>query len=129
MWTGRHLLAIRVLVCWLSSCFIPNIFDNMIHNCSDKVTASTPTYRRICNFYMFLHFTVLLPIYFNTLYTYSLIMSNDKCLILAIRRTEHGPNRRLLPGTSATSIYTSYFENPAVHYLYYLASYTLAVFW
>ena len=75
----------------------------MIHNCSDKVTACTPTYRRICKFSMFLHFTVLLAIYFNTLYTYSLIMANDTCLILATRRIEHGPYRRLLPGTSAKS--------------------------
>ena len=30
-------------------------------------------------------------------------MSNDKCLTLATRRIEHGPYRRLLPGTSAKS--------------------------
>ena len=95
-----------LFVCWYVGChfvFIPNIFGNMIHNCSDKVTVSTPTYRRICKFNMFLHFTVVLAIYFNTLFIYSLIMSNDKCLILATRRIEHGPYRRLLPGTSAKS--------------------------
>ena len=81
----------------------PDIFNIMIHNRSGKVTASTPTYRRICKFNMFVHLTVLLAIYFNVLYTYSLIMSNDKCLVLATRRVEHGPYRRLLPGISAKS--------------------------
>ena len=91
-------------MCWYVGChlvFIPYIFDSMIHNRSGKVTASTPTYRRICKFNTLVHFTVLLAIYFNVLYTYSLIVSNDKCLVLATRRVEHGPYRRLLPGISA----------------------------